>query len=105
MDTTPLSPSNRQSRFNCCAPQQNDGLRIIVFAFGVLCICITIALVISIHFGQPEVPPKGAVATDDPQCSRIGIDVLLKGGNAVDAAIASTLCLCVVQPHITSLGG
>lgn len=52
-----------------------------------------------------QVPPKGAVATDDPECSRIGIDVLLKGGNAIDAAVASTLCMCVVHPHMTSLGG
>lgn len=105
MDTTPLSPNQRRSRFDCCTPQSNDGLKIIVFAFGVLCICITIALVISIHFGQPEVTPKGAVATDDPQCSQIGVDILLKGGNAIDAAIASAFCMAVVHPHITSVGG
>ena len=53
-----------------------------------------------------QVPPQGAVATDSQLCSQIGVDVLKKlGGNAVDAVVASTLCMCVVNPHIISLGG
>ncbi|XP_032780767.2 glutathione hydrolase 7 [Daphnia magna] len=105
METIPLSPTNRKPRFNCCAGQQNDGLRVIVFCFGVLCICVTIALVISIYLGDPEVMPRGAVATDSQQCSQIGVDTLQLGGNAIDAAVASMFCMCVVNPHITSLGG
>lgn len=31
--------------------------------------------------------------------------MLKKNGNAVDAAVASTLCMGVVNPHITGLGG
>ena len=52
-----------------------------------------------------QVLPRGAVATDSQQCSQIGVDALQKGGNAIDAAIASMLCMCVVNPHITSVGG
>lgn len=34
-----------------------------------------------------------AVAADNVQCSKVGSDVLKDGGSAVDAAIASLLCL------------
>ncbi|KAJ2161649.1 hypothetical protein GGF46_001331 [Coemansia sp. RSA 552] len=48
---------------------------------------------------------RGAVATDEPRCSRIGADVLRDGGNAVDAAVASTLCIGVLQAHSSGIGG
>ena len=54
-ENIPLSPSARRSKLNCCPAQENDGLRVIIFCFGVLCICVTIALVISINLGEPEV--------------------------------------------------
>ncbi|KAL1336702.1 hypothetical protein HN51_031090 [Arachis hypogaea] len=47
----------------------------------------------------------GAVATDDRRCSRIGKDVLREGGHAVDAAVAAALCLGVVSPASSGLGG
>ena len=46
-----------------------------------------------------------AVATDHAECSRIGRNILHHGGSAVDSAIASMLCLGVVHPHSTGLGG
>ncbi|KAL0318353.1 UNVERIFIED_CONTAM: Glutathione hydrolase 2 [Sesamum angustifolium] len=36
---------------------------------------------------------NGVVATDETECSKIGRDMLRQGGNAVDAAVASTLCI------------
>ncbi len=46
-----------------------------------------------------------AVATDHSECSRIGRNILHHGGSAVDSAIASLLCLGVVHPHSTGIGG
>ncbi|CAM0904362.1 unnamed protein product [Alopecurus aequalis] len=57
--------------------------------------------------GRREVvtTPHGAVAADDGRCSRIGRDALRSGGNAVDAAVASSLCLGVVSPASSGVGG
>jgi len=40
---------------------------------------------------------NGAVASENKRCSIIGIDILKDGGNAVDAAIATTFCIGVVN--------
>jgi gamma-glutamyltranspeptidase/glutathione hydrolase/leukotriene-C4 hydrolase len=45
------------------------------------------------------------VAADHSRCSQIGRDILYKGGNAADAAVATTLCLGVVNPVSSGLGG
>lgn len=47
----------------------------------------------------------GAVATDHPTCSEVGVDILRKGGNAIDASIAAKLCLGVVSPASSGVGG
>ena len=47
----------------------------------------------------------GVVAADDQRCSDIGIDILSEGGHAVDAAVATSLCLGVVSPASSGLGG
>lgn len=47
----------------------------------------------------------GVVATDHPTCSSIGVNILNLGGNAVDGAIASKLCLGVVSPASSGIGG
>ncbi|XP_077213291.1 gamma-glutamyl transpeptidase 1 isoform X1 [Tasmannia lanceolata] len=47
----------------------------------------------------------GVVATDDGRCSRIGRNVLREGGHAIDASVAAALCLGVVSPASSGLGG
>jgi len=46
-----------------------------------------------------------AVATDNRVCSNVGRDILTKNGSAVDSAIASMLCLGVMNAHSTGIGG
>jgi gamma-glutamyltranspeptidase/glutathione hydrolase len=47
----------------------------------------------------------GAISTIHPLATQVGLDVLKRGGNAVDAAVAVGLALGVVDPHHSGLGG
>ena len=54
---------------------------------------------------QPVIAKHGMVVTQEAQASRIGVDILKKGGNAVDAAVAVGFALAVTLPRAGNIGG
>jgi gamma-glutamyltranspeptidase/glutathione hydrolase len=49
--------------------------------------------------------PDGVVCSVDRQASACGVAVLQAGGNAVDAAVATSAALAVTTPHMCGMGG
>jgi gamma-glutamyltranspeptidase/glutathione hydrolase len=54
---------------------------------------------------RPVIGNRGMVVSDDRIASEWGAEILRKGGNAMDAAVATAFMLSVTRPHYGSLGG
>ena len=47
---------------------------------------------------------KGMVCTSQPLAAQAGLDIIKRGGNAVDAAIATAACMTVLEPTSNGIG-
>lgn len=88
----------------CCHLEDTAALRMIVVWMATVAVVVLVALIVEI-VSQEHTVTVGDVVTDHPSCSDIGKEILKLGGNAVDAAVAASLCLAVAVPHRAGLGG
>ena len=72
------------------------------WSLAVLAVCITAAHAAS---QAPVAAENGMVVSAQHLATRVGVDVLKEGGNAVDAAVAVAYALAVVYPAAGNLGG
>ncbi|XP_016386995.1 gamma-glutamyltransferase 7-like [Sinocyclocheilus rhinocerous] len=103
-DVSPLRETSRDPLAQDCACTR-DGLTVIITACLTFATGVTVALIMQIYFGDPQVYNQGAVVTDVARCTSLGFDVLGKQGSSVDAAIAASLCLGIIHPHTSGIGG
>ncbi len=78
-------------------------LRGFIRALGLLMVTVVLALAGVARAGDDG--RHGAVAAEHPRAAEIGIDILRRGGNAVDAAIATAYAVCVLNSSSCGIGG
>ncbi|XP_021169769.2 glutathione hydrolase 7 isoform X1 [Fundulus heteroclitus] len=97
----PFEPTKlKETDEECCALDTPVQIYAVVFIFA---IGVTIALVTEIYL-TPLAFIKGVVS-DHERCTALGEKVLQDRGSSVDAAIVGALCLGIVHPHVSGVGG
>ena len=84
--------------------------KLTAFTFAATLICgVAVAQDAAIYSDMDRVHPvwarSGMVATQEAVATGIGVDILKRGGNAVDAAVAVGFALAVTLPQAGNLGG
>uniref|UniRef100_T1JCY7 Uncharacterized protein n=1 Tax=Strigamia maritima TaxID=126957 RepID=T1JCY7_STRMM len=78
--------------------------RCVVVATIVVTVAITITFIVQVVYYEPKFAGS-AIASDNEECTKMGVQVMRDGGSAVDGVVATYLCLSVVHPHVAGLGG
>ena len=70
-----------------------------------LLIIIFFSMTFSIYCGEPVQAANGMVVTANELATKVGVDILKKGGNSIDAAVGVGFALAVTFPTAGNIGG
>ena len=68
-------------------------------------ICLIILGIYTLPSLSQTYARNGMVVSDNILASEVGIDILKKGGNAIDASVATAFALAVTHPAAGNIGG
>eukprot|EP00055_Hartaetosiga_balthica_P011340 m.51176 g.51176 ORF g.51176 m.51176 type:complete len:624 (-) comp7548_c1_seq3:96-1967(-) len=91
------------------ASKRKRKIKRFIIVYSIAVILIALVLVAVVTTSKSTVPAlhfqHGAVSADALECSTLGANVLKSGGNAVDAAVTTALCLGIVHGESSGIGG
>uniref|UniRef100_A0A3P8WL54 Glutathione hydrolase n=1 Tax=Cynoglossus semilaevis TaxID=244447 RepID=A0A3P8WL54_CYNSE len=98
--STPQPPPHENSKMN-----KKPRIRVLIVLL-VAAVSLACGVFLFLLVSPPSnIFSKAAVAADAKTCSEIGRDILKKNGSAVDASIATLLCVSLLNAHSVGIGG
>lgn len=81
--------------------------RIVIVGVSILVVLLLSGLGVGLYFilRSTDSEPRAAVATSTEECTDVAVEILKKGGTAVDSVVTAALCQGLTVPQSAGLGG